>query len=91
MPETKNPTGVGELTFKRRGEGPYLFHDSHRAWSHGNHRGHSGGVVGLGAQLDNLLENVYSCGVESVTLEEKANRRPLRPLALKVTTCKTSP
>lgn len=91
MLKPQNPTGVGEIKFKRRGEGPYLFHDSHRPWSHGDHRGHSSGVMGLGAQLDNLLENVYSCGVKSVTLEEKANRRPLRPLALKVTACKSSP
>lgn len=47
--------------------GSYLLHDRHSPRCHGNHRGNGGGVVGLGAQLDDLLEDVDGRGVKSVT------------------------
>ena len=56
-----------EETQFRAGGGPYLLHDRHGARRHGNHRGDSSGVMGLGAQLDDLLQDVDGRGVKSVT------------------------
>ena len=52
----------------------YLLHDCHRPGRHGDHRGNGSGVVGLGAQLDDLLEDVYSRGVKSVTLPGRSKQ-----------------
>lgn len=68
-----------EKGYLRCWEGPYLFHDCHRPWSHGDHRGHSSGIMGLGAQLYDLLEDVHGRGVKAVTLQGRSKRDTSKP------------
>lgn len=76
MPQQRGEDGgagtQGDGHFQRR---PYLLHHGHCPGRHGNHGGNGGGVVGLTAELDDLLQDVHRCGVEPVPLGGEAHRR----------------
>lgn len=55
----------------REEKSSYLLHHCHRARCHGNDRSHCSGIVGFRTQLNDLLQDVYSCWIQSFTLSER--------------------